>query len=66
MPDSMLPLCWGQARELATAICLAPEEIHEYKGMKHIKKQALGYLQRICAAQGEQLTEKAQSLLASL
>ena len=59
-------ICWAQARELATAICLAPEVIHEYKGMKHIKKQALGYLQRICAAEGQQLTENAQSLLASI
>ena len=48
-----MPLLGAQARELATAICIAPPEIREYKGMEHIKNQALGYLARICAAAEE-------------
>ena len=39
-----------QARELATAMCLTPQDVMDYKGMTHIKGAALGYLQRICDA----------------
>ena len=42
--------CAEQARELATAMCLTPKDVMDYKGMTHIKGAALGYLQRICEA----------------